>query len=75
MPTTVSYFVSPTAEAVAEAAAAFFTSEAIAAVKARGVARIAISGGSTPKRMFTILADPAKPFRRYAMGQDRTLLG
>ena len=59
---TVSYFVSPTSEAVAEAAAALFTTEAIAAVKARGVARIAISGGSTPKRMFAILADPEKPF-------------
>jgi 6-phosphogluconolactonase len=62
MPTTVTYFVSPTAEAVAEAAAALFTTEAIAAIKARGIARIAISGGSTPKRMFTILADPMKPY-------------
>ena len=62
MPTTVTYFVSPTSEAVAEAAAALFTTEAIAAVKARGVARIAISGGSTPKRMLAILADPMKPF-------------
>jgi len=62
MPTAATYFVSPTAEAVAEAAAALFASAAIAAVQARGVARIAISGGSTPKRMFTILADPEKPY-------------
>lgn len=59
---TASYFVSPTAAAVAEAAAALFTSTALAAVKARGIARIAISGGSTPKRMFTMLADPAMPY-------------
>ena len=62
MPTTVTYYVSPTADAVAEAAAALFSTEAIAAVKARGIARIAISGGSTPKRMFAILADPEKPY-------------
>jgi 6-phosphogluconolactonase len=64
MPTTVTYFVSPTAEAVAESAAALFTSSAVVAVKARGVARIAISGGSTPKKMFALLADPAKPYVR-----------
>jgi 6-phosphogluconolactonase len=62
MPTTVTYFVSPTAEAVAEAAAALFSDTAKSASQARGVARIAISGGSTPKRMFTTLADPAKPY-------------
>jgi 6-phosphogluconolactonase len=61
-PTTVTYFVSPTSDAVAEAAAALFTESAKAAVAARGVARIAISGGSTPKRMFALLADPAKKF-------------
>jgi 6-phosphogluconolactonase len=64
MPRTVrvSYSVSPTPAAVAEAAARFFCDHAVAAVKARGVARIAISGGSTPKRMFELLADPTKPF-------------
>jgi 6-phosphogluconolactonase len=58
----VTYFVTPTADAVAEAAAKLFATTAAAAVQARGVARIAISGGSTPKRMFTMLADPAKPY-------------
>jgi 6-phosphogluconolactonase len=64
MPRTVAvtYSVSPTPAAVAEAAARFFCDHAIAAVKARGVARIAISGGSTPKRMFELLADQSKPF-------------
>lgn len=59
---TVTYYVSPTADAVAEAAAGLFTSSAKAAVAARGVARIAISGGSTPKRMFALLADAGKPY-------------
>src|SRR5271163_3820695 len=64
MPRTVrvTYSVSPTPAAVAEAAARFFCDHAVAAVKARGLARIAISGGSTPKRMFELLADPTKPF-------------
>jgi 6-phosphogluconolactonase len=64
MPRTVhvTYSVSPTPAAVAEAAARFFCDQAVAAVKARGVARIAISGGSTPKRMFALLADQTKPF-------------
>src|ERR1700691_4896175 len=64
MPRTVhvAYSVSPTPGAVAEAAARFFCDSAVAAVKARGVARIAISGGSTPKRMFELLADKTKPF-------------
>jgi 6-phosphogluconolactonase len=62
MSTTATYFVSPSSDSVAEAAAALFSTSAIAAVQARGVARIAISGGSTPKRMFAILADPEKPF-------------
>ena len=32
------------------------------AVASRGIARIAISGGSTPKATFKLLADPAQPF-------------
>src|SRR6202020_3027541 len=43
-------------------AAEMFASVAAAAVKARGLARIAISGGSTPKAMFALLADRAKPY-------------
>jgi 6-phosphogluconolactonase len=59
---TVHYSVSLNAEAVAALAAQLFMDSATSAVSARGVARIAISGGSTPKRMFTQLADPAKPY-------------
>lgn len=61
-PVTVTYSVWPQADQVARAAAQLFTDAAIAAASARGVARIAISGGSTPRRMFALLADPAQPF-------------
>jgi 6-phosphogluconolactonase len=61
-PVTITYRVSPTAAAVAEAAAHFFTTAATKAAASRGMARVAISGGSTPKAMFALLADPAKPF-------------
>jgi 6-phosphogluconolactonase len=61
-PVDVSYLVYPTNTAVAAAAAELFSSTAAAAVASRGVARIAISGGSTPKAMFALLADPAKPY-------------
>ena len=47
---------------VARAAAEMFASCAAEAVKARGVARLAISGGSTPKTMLTMLASPDEPF-------------
>lgn len=32
-------------------------------IQSRGIARIAISGGNTPRRAFQLLADPAHPFR------------
>ena len=61
-PLTITYDVWPNPEAVALAAARLFTSAAEQAVAARGVTRIAISGGTTPKRVFQLLADPAQPF-------------
>jgi 6-phosphogluconolactonase len=39
-----------------------FASVAAAAVEARGVARVAISGGNTPKTMFELLADREQPY-------------
>lgn len=54
------YLVYDTPERVAQAAAEVFARYAHDAVSTRGVARIAISGGSTPKRMFALLA--AEPF-------------
>jgi 6-phosphogluconolactonase len=61
-PVTVTYRVSSTPAEVASAAAQFFTDTVNAAAQARGVARVAISGGTTPKAMFALLADPARPF-------------
>ncbi len=61
-PVTVTYQVWPTAEEMALASARLFASCAEKAVETRGIARIAISGGSTPKAMFQLLADPKLPF-------------
>ncbi len=58
----VEYFVEPDAAALAARAARHFVEMAEAAVAARGRARIAISGGSTPKVAFGLLADPARPW-------------
>jgi 6-phosphogluconolactonase len=58
----VTYLVSATTEALAASAAGFVVDAAAAAVAARGVARIAISGGNTPKGMFALLADRGQPF-------------
>lgn len=51
------YFVEPNATALARRAAEFFIAGVEQAVAARGVARIAISGGSTPKAAFGALAE------------------
>jgi len=59
---TVTYRVWQTAAEVAAGAAELFVAAASAAVDARGVARIAISGGSTPKAMFALLADQSQPY-------------
>lgn len=59
---TVTYRVWPTATEVAAGAAELFASNAAAAVEARGVARIAVSGGTTPKAMFALLADQGAPY-------------
>jgi 6-phosphogluconolactonase len=61
-PVTVTYRVLPTPAATARSAAQLFLDAAAKAVADRGVARIAISGGTTPKSMFQLLADPAEPF-------------
>ena len=58
----VSLHVFPAADAVNRATAEYITSTLEAAVSARGLARAAISGGSTPKAVFALLADPAEPY-------------
>ena len=57
--TAVTYQVLPDGEALARAMAEQLLEAAQEAVASRGVARIAISGGNTPKRTFEMLADPA----------------
>ena len=58
----VALAVYPNDAEVTKAAAEMFTAAAERAVNARGWARIAISGGSTPKSMFELLADESAPY-------------
>jgi len=57
------YAVAPDAAALAALAARYFAEKCAAAAAERGRARIAISGGSTPKAAFALLADPKQPWR------------
>jgi 6-phosphogluconolactonase len=59
----IKYYVEPDPAALARHAAQYFVEMAGEAVEARGRARIAISGGSTPKAAFQLLADPKLPWR------------
>lgn len=61
-PITVTYQVWPTAADLALASAKLFAAKIAEAVSRRGVARVAISGGSTPQAAFKLLADPTQPF-------------
>ena len=59
----IKYYVEPDPAALARRAAQYFVEMAGEAVEAQGRARIAISGGSTPKAAFELLADPNQPWR------------
>jgi 6-phosphogluconolactonase len=59
----IDYQVVADAQALAVDAAERFTAAAEQAAAQRGRARIAISGGSTPKAAFALLADAAQPWR------------
>ena len=61
-PITVTYIVWPTAQDLALASARLLATKVEEAVAKRGVARVAISGGSTPQAAFKLLADPSQPF-------------
>ena len=61
----INYYVEPDPEALARHAAQYFLEMTREAVEARGRARIAISGGSTPKATFALLADPNQPWRAH----------
>jgi 6-phosphogluconolactonase len=54
--------VASTAAEVNQLSAQMFTDCVTQAVAARGVARIAISGGSTPRAVFQLLANPSEPY-------------
>jgi len=58
----ITYVVEPDPAALAWHAAKHLVELAEEAVAARGRVRIAVSGGSTPKVTFGLLADPAHPF-------------
>ena len=58
----VTYVIEPDPAALAMRAAQHLVELAEEAVSARGRVRIAVSGGSTPKATFALLADPAHPF-------------
>jgi len=55
--------VFPDGAGLAHAAAEEFSRRASEAVRARGRCAAALSGGSTPRHLFALLADPAQPFR------------
>ncbi|MEO6402538.1 MAG: 6-phosphogluconolactonase, partial [Vicinamibacteria bacterium] len=48
----------PDAESVARLAAKEFVRRATTAIRERDVFRVALAGGSTPKRMYELLAEP-----------------
>ena len=60
----VTYCVEPDAAALAERAVEHLIAEVKQAVAQRGRARVALSGGSTPKAAFEMLADPKQVWRK-----------
>jgi len=62
-PVTVTYKVYPDAESMAQASAQLFAERVEHAVAQRGIARVALSGGSTPQATFKLLAADSGPFR------------
>jgi 6-phosphogluconolactonase len=67
---TIKYYVEPDAEALARRAAHHFVEMVSEAAAANGRVRIAISGGSTPKAAFQLLADPNQPWRQRMPWED-----
>ena len=61
----IKYYVEADAAALARRAAQYFLEMTSEAVAGRGRARVAISGGSTPKATFQLLADPSQPWRNH----------
>jgi 6-phosphogluconolactonase len=63
LPIRLTYHVEPDPAALQRRAAQYFSESIQLAVTRRGRARIAISGGSTPKPVFEALADPEQEWR------------
>jgi 6-phosphogluconolactonase len=59
----VLYYVDEKLEAVSRRTAEYTVERILAATTARGKARIAISGGHTPKHTFELLGDTSAPYR------------
>jgi 6-phosphogluconolactonase len=70
---TIKYYVEADAAALARRAAQYFVEMVGEAVEAQGCARIAISGGATPKAAFELLADPHQRWRNRMPWQDLDL--
>ena len=70
---TIKYYVEPDPAALARRAACHLVEMASEAAEANGRARIAVSGGSTPKAAFQLLADPEQPFRKRMPWEDLEL--
>lgn len=66
----INYFVAADAAALARRAAQYLVEMVAEAADARGHARVAISGGSTPRAAFQLMADPHERLRA-AMPWDR----
>jgi 6-phosphogluconolactonase len=66
----IKYYVEADMAALARRTAQYFVEMAAEAVDARGRVRVAISGGSTPRAVFALLADPQQKWRG-AMPWDR----
>lgn len=70
---TIKYYVEADPAALARRAAQYLVEMVSEAVEANGRARIAISGGSTPRAAFQLLADPNQPWRHRMPWEDLEL--
>jgi 6-phosphogluconolactonase len=66
--------VEPDADRLADAAARLFVDEARAAIAARGMFRVALAGGSTPRALYQRLARPSDPALTAAVDWTRVHL-
>jgi len=70
---TIKYYVEPDPAALARRVTHHLVEMVSEADEANGRARIAVSGGSTPKAAFQLLADPKQPFRKRMPWEDLEL--